>query len=120
MACQFKSKAEDVVCAIDFIDANTINQEDYLSVVTECGLLSNTCAPHLYRICTAHYTHFASINDKRRKRKYCGIPSLVSTHDEGNRRKERVLTLKQIQLIQKIFGIVVPLGTGKLIFVLNI
>ena len=25
MACQFKPKAEDVVCAMDFIDANTIN-----------------------------------------------------------------------------------------------
>ena len=141
MVCHLKSFCTDTDCSVDEILLQTVSHDDIIVVLTEVGLKRDDIITQSFSyyksICFAHFNFLLKRNVNQCKRSLCQVPSLFSSHPDidhslepeqvrkfphrrgtskNSVKKSTCLHIKDILLLQKCSGIILPVGTRKFVY----
>ncbi|CAC5404350.1 unnamed protein product [Mytilus coruscus] len=120
MACQFYNNDKPLQCSEDIINLRKHNYDEQVDVCTECGLLpSPSCN---LQICSSHFLMYLETNEKRKRGKSCEVPFFINSQEQSNakRRSDRELSLSNVETINILHGLVLTVGTDKIIAANNL
>ena len=115
-------------CSSELFNLQSFHESDIVIILTEAGILPHSFKQSELSVCSTHSNQLLKRNEVRKRRALCMVPRVISTHPDvdhsekagsgraassGKRKSSKYLTERDIVVIQKKLGIILPVGTRK-------
>ncbi|CAC5397469.1 unnamed protein product [Mytilus coruscus] len=112
-------------CSSELFKLQSFHESDIVIILTEAGILPHSFRQSELSVCSTHSNQLLKRNEVRKRRALCMVPRVISTHPDvdhsekgsgraasiGKRKSSKYLAERDIVVIQKNLGIILPVGT---------
>ncbi|XP_052075888.1 uncharacterized protein LOC127713978 [Mytilus californianus] len=112
-------------CSSELFKLQSFHESDIVIILTEAGILPHNFRQSELSVCSTHSNQLLKRNEVRKRRALCMVPRVISTHPDvdhsekgsgraasiGKRKSSKYLAERDIVVIQKNLGIILPVGT---------
>ena len=112
--CDFHFHLHSIECSQKREPISQLKEHIRITFLSDIGLRNGNFTKQ-FILCEAHKGLLEMKKRSRSKAKLCGVPEHLSRHIGSRPNRERNVTIEMMEKIQESTGVVIPIGTGKLL-----